>query len=140
METNGQTCSETEKEEIMLTDKKLQYAMWLGTPRQARIPYYAGELATTLEVTPQTLSNWTKDPEVKQFAQDYKSNYIQYKIQPHLEAITEEAIRKAKTGSAADRRLVYELAGILGKSKVGGDEPLGKIDITVRAESSKPQS
>jgi hypothetical protein len=122
----------------ILSDKKLQVAMWLGTPAQARDPATKGALATMLEITPQTLSRWVKEEEVNEFARTYKSNYILYKIQPHLNRITDIAIEKAKTGGAADRRLLYELAGILGKQKGDDkDKPIATIYARITSETSK---
>ena len=122
----------------ILPDKKMQVAVWLGTPPQVRSPATKGELATMLGITPQTLSRWVKEKEINEFAQTYKSNYILYKIQPHLNRVTDIAIEKAKTGGAADRRLLYELAGILGKQKVEKDESVTKIDVRIIPQTSKP--
>jgi len=121
----------------MLNDPKMQFGMWLGSPAQVRSPKTREELAKILGVTPQTLCRWAKDSEIVEFSKTYRTNYITYKIQPHLDEITSVSIQKAKNGGAADRRLIYELAGILGKAKVEKDESLGRIDVRVFAETGK---
>lgn len=103
----------------------MQLGMWLGKPAHLREPKYREDLAKILEITPQTLSKWSKDPYVIDVAQNYKK----LEAQVHLDEVIQTMTRQAINGTAADRRLYLEWLGELDKTKKDKGETLGRIEV-----------
>jgi len=109
----------------MLTEKQMQYGMWLGKPAHLREPKTRIELAKILEVTIQSLSRWAKNPEVLEVANNYKK----FEAKVHLDEVISQMTKRAIDGNSADRRLYLEWVGELGKEKHKDKEPLGRIEV-----------
>ena len=84
---------------------KKQFAEWLAVPKKLRQPRTQKELADLLEVCPDTLSRWKKDPRVRGRAYDLART----RIETELPDIIQTIIDKAKDGSYQFVRLALEL-------------------------------
>lgn len=85
--------------------KKEQFAEWLAVPKKLRQPRTQKELADLLDVCPDTLSRWKKDPRVRGRAYDLART----RIETELPDIIQTIIDKAKDGSCQFVRLALEL-------------------------------
>ncbi len=107
------------KEEV--NDKKQQFGMWLGLPKDVREPKTQEELAKTLDTTEQTLCAWAKDPIVKAA----KDGAIKLLGGNDMYEVTKSLTGKAKSGSFQHQRLYLEWQGQIGnKETKGKSEPI----------------
>ncbi len=116
-----------------LSDKMLQFGMWLGKPERLREPKRLEEFGELIGVTRQTLSRWKKDPAVIDIAQNYKK----LEAQVHLDDVIKVMTDRAMLGNAADRRLYLEWLGELDKSKKDKDTAIGVIEVRHTVRSSE---
>lgn len=115
-----------------ITDKQMQFGMWLGKPERLREPKRLEEFGELIGVTRQTLSRWKKDPAVIDIAQNYKK----LEAQVHLDDVIKVMTDRAMLGNAADRRLYLEWLGELDKTKKDKSEILGRVEVEFITKSN----
>jgi len=99
--------------------KKIQFGMWLGFPEGARTPKTQDELAKEMELTPQCLTRWKKDPLV----QEVSENAIKLKATGHTVTIIDEMIKKAEEGNVNAAKLVLDYTGQLKSKPLSREAP-----------------
>ncbi len=79
-----------------------QFAQWMSLPKRLREPETQGLMATHLDVSPDTLSDWKKRDEFWARVKEYRSVFLKETIPDILDA----AIKAAKADSFNDRKLL----------------------------------
>jgi len=109
-------------------DRKQQLGMWLGLPREFRVPRTQEELAEQLEVSKETLSTWKKDP----FVRETQANAVKlYLGGQETAALFMKSMRAGlKESSHPWGRLYAEMMGWIGvKGKEKEEAPEVKISF-----------
>jgi len=103
-------------------DRKQQLGMWLGLPREFRVPRTQEELAVQLEVSKETLSTWKKDP----FVRETQANAVKlYLGGQETAGLFMKSIRKGLLDGAHPwGRLYAEMMGYIGKAEKEKTEPI----------------
>jgi len=111
------------KEEI--ADKKRQFGMWLGLPKEAREPSAQVDLAKKLGVSETTLAHWRNDDEVKKA----KESAVKVLGGNDMYDIVKSLTMRAKEGSFQHQRLYMEWQGQIGGKQGNKPEP---VELIVR--------
>ena len=108
------------KEEI--EDKKQQFGMWLGLPKEAREPKTQEAMAEQLGTFTETLTKWKRDEIVKKA----KNNALKLfygggaKMAIFMKSIEDGLVK----GAPATQRLYAEMIGLVGSQEKGKQEPV----------------
>ena len=89
----------------MMSKRKQVFAEWLAVPKKMREPRTQKELATVLNVQPETLSKWKKD----QGLQELVFEMARTRLEVELPDIMQVIVDKAKEGQIQFVKLVLEL-------------------------------
>ena len=92
------------KLDAMSKDKEV-YAAWLAVPKRLREPRTQKELAVLLNVQPETLSRWKKDPVLQERVFEMARNRLEVQLPDVLQVIAEQA----KKGNIHFVKLMLEL-------------------------------
>lgn len=114
------------KEEI--ADKKQQFGMWLGLPKEAREPKTQEALAKQLGTFTETLTKWKRDDIVKK-AKDsaLKLFYGSGEKMAIFMTSIEDGLKK---NAPATQRLYAEMIGLVGSQEKGKQEP---VEIIIKS-------
>ena len=114
------------KEEI--EDKKQQFGMWLGLPKETREPKTQEAMAKQLGTFTETLTKWKRDEIVKKA----KNNALKLFFGSGGEmALFMKSMKDGlKEGKPATQRLYAELIGAVGSQSDGKQEP---VEIIVKS-------
>ena len=88
-----------------MTKNKELFAEWLVVPKNMREPKTQKELASVLNVQPETMSRWKKDQEF----QDLVFEKARVRLEVELPDIMQVIVDKAKAGNFQFVKLVLEL-------------------------------
>ena len=90
---------------IEMSKDKEVFAAWLAVPKKLREPRTQKELAVVLNVQPETLSRWKKDPVLQERVFEMARSRLEVALPDVLEVIAD----KAKKGNIHFVKLMLEL-------------------------------
>lgn len=103
-----------------ISDKKRQFGLWLGLPRNIRDPKSQAELAEKLGVLTTTLAHWKDDPAVK----GARESALKILGGNDMYDVTKTIVDKAKEGNFQMARLYMEWQGEIGGKQSGKPQPV----------------
>lgn len=110
--------AKTRMTQIESEEKKQQFGLWLGLPKEVRTPKTQEELAKQLGTTEQTLCSWAKDPLVLAA----KDGALKVLGGNDMYAVIQTIVNKAKEGNYQMARLYMEWQGQVGKQQAAKPE------------------
>ena len=94
-----------------ISDKKRQFGLWLGLPKDAKEPKTQLELSEQLGIMTTTLAHWKSDPIVV----EARESAIKVLGGNDMYEVTKTIVSKAKEGNFQMARLYMEWQGEIGK-------------------------